>query len=74
MGLLKFFSSSFFRGKHPHSGFVYPHSGCLCCKTEGEGLVNMGLLKLFSSSFFMGMSRTVGPCIFTEELSHTVVS
>ena len=32
MGLLKFFSfsSRFLRGIDPHSGSVYPHSGCLC--------------------------------------------
>ena len=47
MGPLKLFSSSFWRGIDPHSGSVYPHSGCLCYKrVEGETPDNYGVLKV----------------------------
>ena len=46
-GALKLFSSSFWRGIDPHSGSVYPHSGCLCYKElEGETPDNHGALKV----------------------------
>ena len=44
-GALKVVFSSVLRSNNPHSGCVYPQSGCLCCR--GRTLVNMGLWKLF---------------------------
>ena len=42
-----FNSSSFLRGIDPHSGSVYPHSGCLCYdEVEGETPDNHGTLKV----------------------------
>ena len=47
---LKLFSSSFLKELtliDPHSGSVYPHSGCLCYEgVEGETPDNHGVLKV----------------------------
>ena len=40
-GALKVIFNSLLRSNNPHSGCVYPQSGCLCCR--GQTLVNMGL-------------------------------
>ena len=37
MGLLWVFCSGFLREIETHSGSVYTHSGCLCCKEVGAG-------------------------------------
>ena len=64
MGPLKLFSSSVLIGSDPHSGSVYPDSGCLCYEgKERETPDNHGLSELFSSS----------PLLVTGELTHTVV-
>ena len=53
MGLLKLFSSSFYRRIETHSGSVCPDSGCMCCEGRGgAALINMGLLTVLFSSFF----------------------
>ena len=44
---LKLFSSNFLSGIDPHTGSVYPHSGCLCYEgVEGETPDNHGALKI----------------------------
>ena len=56
MGPLKLFYSNFLRGIDPHSGTVYPHSGCLCNEgVEEEISDNHGALKVvfqYSSNTF----------------------
>ena len=53
------FSSGFLRGIDPHSGSVYPQSGCLCYEgVEGETPDNHGTLKVvfqYSSSYHRGI-------------------
>ena len=45
---LKLYSSRALFGIDPHSGSVYPHSGCLCYEgMEGEPLISVGLSLLF---------------------------
>ena len=62
------FPIGFYRGIDPHSGFVCSHSGCVCphsgyvCCIMGEQLINMRPLNV------------VFRYVFTEELTHTVVS
>ena len=76
---LKLFSSSFLKGLtliDPHSGSVYPHSGCLCYEgVEGEIPDNHGALKVvfqYSSSYHRGIdphSGSVCPhsgCLYCE--------
>ena len=47
MGPLRLFSSSVMIGIDPHSGSVYPHSGCLCYeRMEGASPNNRGARKV----------------------------
>ena len=59
MGSLKLFSSSFLRRFDPHSGSMYPHSGCLCYeRVEEETPDNHGALEVVfqcSSSYHWGI-------------------
>ena len=76
MGPLWLFSSSFFRGNDPHSGSMYPHSGCMYYEgVEGENPDNHGALKVVfqcSSSYHRGIdphSGSVCPhsgCLYWE--------
>ena len=77
---LKLFSSSFLRGIDPHSGSVYPHSGCLCYEgVEGENPDNHGALKVvfqYSSSYHRGIgphSGSVYPVTTVVPYAHRVI-
>ena len=57
---LKLYSSRALFGIGPHSGSVYPHSGCEMRGGEVWALVNMEPLKLYSSRALFGIDPDSG--------------
>ena len=74
MGPLKLFSSIVLFGIDPHSGSVYPHSGCLCYEgMEGGTPDNRGALKVVRKHHEISIRDTEGitPSPHTPPVPHT---